>query len=81
MRENTLIVFQSDIGGTRNATFAGEGDMSKIKNPCDNGPYRDGKGSLYEDGAHVVALANWPVTSSRVARHAAERGRSVRHSP
>jgi arylsulfatase A-like enzyme len=47
MRDNTLIVFHSDNGGTRNAMFAGEGDMSKIKIPCDNGPYRDGKGSLY----------------------------------
>src|SRR5262249_22824467 len=60
MRQNTLIVFQSDNGGTRNAMFAGEGDMSKIKIPCDNGPYRDGKGSLYEGGTRVVALANWP---------------------
>ncbi|HEX7216229.1 MAG TPA: arylsulfatase [Methylomirabilota bacterium] len=60
MRANTLIVFQSDNGGTRNAMFAGEGDMSKIKIPCDNGPYRDGKGSLYEGGTRVVALANWP---------------------
>ena len=60
MRDNTLIVFQSDNGGTRNAMFAGEGDMSKIKIPCDNGPYRDGKGSLYEGGTRVVALANWP---------------------
>jgi arylsulfatase A-like enzyme len=60
MRANTAIVFQSDNGGTRNAMFAGEGDMSKIKIPCDNGPYRDGKGSLYEGGTRVVALANWP---------------------
>ena len=60
MRDNTLIVFQSDNGGTRNAMFAGEGDMSKIKIPVDNGPYRDGKGSLYEGGTRVVAFANWP---------------------
>ncbi len=60
MRPNTLILFQSDNGGTRNAMFAGEGDMSKVKIPCDNGPYRDGKGSLYEGGTRVVALANWP---------------------
>ena len=60
MRDNTLIVFQSDNGGTRNAMFAGEGDMSKIKIPVDNGPYRDGNGSLYEGGTRVVALANWP---------------------
>jgi arylsulfatase A-like enzyme len=59
MRANTLIIFHSDNGGTRNAMFAGEGDMSRIKIPCDNGPYRDGKGSLYEGGTRVVALANW----------------------
>ena len=53
MRDNTLIVFQSDNGGTRNPMFAGEGDMSKIKIPVDNGPYRDGKGSLYEGGTRV----------------------------
>ena len=60
MRDDTLIVFQSDNGGTRNAMFAGDGDMTKIKIPCDNGPYRDGKGSIYEGGTRVVALANWP---------------------
>jgi arylsulfatase A-like enzyme len=60
MRDNTLIVFHSDNGGTRNPMFAGEGDMSKIKIPCDNGPYRDGKGSLYEGSTRVVSLVNWP---------------------
>lgn len=60
IREQTLIVFQSDNGGTRNKMFAGEGDMSKVNLPCDNGPYRDGKGSLYEGGTRVCALANWP---------------------
>jgi len=59
MRDNTLIVFQSDNGGTRNAMFTGEQDMSKIKIPCDNGPYRDGKGSLYEGGTRVPAFVNW----------------------
>ena len=60
MRENTLIVFQSDNGGTRNAMFTGETDMSKATIPCDNGPYREGKGTLYEGGTRVVAFANWP---------------------
>ena len=60
MRDNTLIVFQSDNGGTRNAMFAGERRHVEDHDPCDNGPYRDGKGSLYEGGTRVVALANWP---------------------
>jgi arylsulfatase A-like enzyme len=60
MRDNTLIVFQSDNGGTSNPMFSGELDMSKIKIPNDNGPFRDGKGSLYEGGTRVIAVANWP---------------------
>ncbi|MBL8815855.1 MAG: arylsulfatase [Planctomyces sp.] len=61
MRKNTLILFHSDNGGTKNAMFAGVmADVSKITIPCDNGPYRDGKASLLEGGTHVCALANWP---------------------
>jgi arylsulfatase A-like enzyme len=60
LRDNTLIVFQSDNGGTRNPLFSGEQDMSKIKLPNDNGPFREGKGTLYEGGTRVISLANWP---------------------
>lgn len=61
MRENTLIIFHSDNGGTTNPMFAGVmADMSKVKIPCDNGPYRDGKASLLEGGTRVGAVANWP---------------------
>lgn len=60
LRDNTLIVFQSDNGGTRDSRFTGEVDMSKSVMPADNSPYRDGKASLYEGGTRVVALANWP---------------------
>ena len=61
LRDNTLIIFHSDNGGTRNAMFAGQmADLSKTKLPCDNGPYRDGKGSLFEGGCRVAACANWP---------------------
>mgnify|MGYP000847634904 CR=1 FL=1 len=61
MRGNTLIIFHSDNGGTRNAMFAGQmADISKISLPCDNGPYREGKGTLYEGGNRVAACANWP---------------------
>lgn len=39
--------------------FAGD---SKVAGglPADNGPYRDGKGTLYEGGTRVAAFANWP---------------------
>ncbi len=60
MRNNTLIVFQSDNGGPRSAKFTGEVDTSKGTIPADNGPFRDGKATLYEGGTRIVALANWP---------------------
>ena len=61
MLDNTLIIFQSDNGGTRDPLFAGAiTDMSKVVLPADNGPYRGGKGTLYEGGTRVVALASWP---------------------
>lgn len=60
-RERTLIVFMSDNGGTRNPLFSGAiADVSNVKIPCDNGPYREGKGSNYEGGTRVLAFANWP---------------------
>jgi arylsulfatase A-like enzyme len=59
MRENTLIVYQSDNGGVVNAFFAGESEV-KGKLPADNGPYREGKGTTYEGGTRVVGLMNWP---------------------
>jgi arylsulfatase A-like enzyme len=61
LRDNTLIIFHSDNGGVRSAMFAGVmADVSKTKLPADNGPYREGKGMLYEGGTRVCALANWP---------------------
>ena len=59
MRENTLIIFHSDNGGTRSAKFTGESAV-KGELPPNNGPYRDGKGMLYEGGTRAVGLANWP---------------------
>lgn len=55
MRENTLIIFHSDNGGSR-MVQAG----TKAAAPADNGPYRDGKGSLYEGGTRSPSLINWP---------------------
>ncbi len=40
--------------------FSGDVDVSKLKLPADNGPYRGGEGMLYEGGTRVAALANWP---------------------
>jgi arylsulfatase A-like enzyme len=61
MLGNTLIIFMSDNGGTRDAMFSGAiADVSKIKLPCDNGPYRAGKGTNYEGGTRVAAIVNWP---------------------
>ena len=58
--ENTIVVFQSDNGGPHSAKFTGEVDMSKSTIPPDNGPFREGKGTLYEGGTRVVAVVNWP---------------------
>ncbi len=58
--DSTLIVFHSDNGGAVPMRFAtGDND---IRSPVsDNGVFRQGKGSLYEGGVRVVALAHWPA--------------------
>ncbi|HEX5102800.1 MAG TPA: sulfatase-like hydrolase/transferase [Pirellulaceae bacterium] len=47
IRQDTLIVFSSDNGGPGPGTIT------------DNGPLRAGKGTIYEGGVRVCALANW----------------------
>lgn len=47
LAENTIVIFTSDNGGMAN--YGGR-----------NGPYRDGKGSMYEGGLRVPAFLVWP---------------------
>ena len=59
MLQQTLIIFHSDNGGAIPMRFqTGDGDVDKPA--ADNDIYREGKGSLYEGGVRVVALAHWP---------------------
>ncbi len=54
LRENTIVIFQSDHGhSTEVRTFGGGGD---------NGPYRGAKFSLFEGGIRVPAMISWPGT-------------------
>ncbi|MCA9268140.1 MAG: sulfatase-like hydrolase/transferase [Planctomycetales bacterium] len=52
LRENTIVVFQSDHGhSTEERTFSGGGNA---------GPYRGAKFSLFEGGIRVPAIISWP---------------------
>lgn len=48
LRTNTLITFSSDNGGPSPGRVT------------DNGPWRAGKGTIYEGGIRVCAFATWP---------------------
>jgi arylsulfatase A-like enzyme len=52
--DNTLIFFLSDNGGVFPKT------NHENENWADNGPFRSGKGSMYEGGSHVPFIAHWP---------------------
>jgi arylsulfatase A-like enzyme len=58
MLQDTLIVFHSDNGGTRDKMYVGEGAVGGDL-PASNGILREGKGSLYEGGVRVDAILNW----------------------
>lgn len=52
LRENTIVIFQSDHGHSTEArTFGGGGSA---------GPYRGAKFSLFEGGIRVPAMISWP---------------------
>jgi arylsulfatase A-like enzyme len=58
MLKDTLIVFHANSGGALSHKYPiGDGDIAH--STADNGPYRDGRGSLYEGGLRVVAFAVW----------------------
>ncbi|MGC6455237.1 MAG: sulfatase [Coraliomargaritaceae bacterium] len=52
--ENTLIFFLSDNGGTVPQPW------NPRENWCNNGPFKDGKTSVYEGGVHVPFIIHWP---------------------
>ena len=59
MLKDTLILFHANSGGVLPHKYPfGEGDVAHAC--ADNGPYRDGRASLYEGGLRAIAFAVWP---------------------
>jgi arylsulfatase A-like enzyme len=58
MLRDTLLVFHATSGGAVGHKHAiGDGEVTHPG--ADSGPYRDGRGSLYEGGLRAVAFAVW----------------------
>jgi arylsulfatase A-like enzyme len=67
-RENTLIVFTSDNGGSWAMNHTQEypkDGYAEGKIPGNNLPWRGQKGDLYEGGIHVPTIASWPGKLAR----------------
>ncbi|MHC4169090.1 MAG: sulfatase-like hydrolase/transferase [Planctomycetota bacterium] len=61
IEQETLVVFMSDNGAL---TMTGE-SAGKARYPGNNGPYRAGKGTVYQGGLKVPCLIQWKGTFDR----------------
>jgi arylsulfatase A-like enzyme len=61
IEQETLVVFMSDNGAL---TMTGE-SAGKARYPGNNGPYRGGKGTVYQGGLKVPCLMQWKGTFGR----------------
>ncbi len=63
MRENTLIFFSTDNGGSakRPDVLYSPGAEIPENPPTSNAPFRGGNTSLYEGGVRLPAIVNWPA--------------------
>ena len=60
MRDNTLIVFQSDNGGTRNAMFAGRTTCRRSRSPATTAPIATARARSTKAARASWRFANWP---------------------
>ncbi len=61
MLENSIIVFHSDNGGTRDTRLTGESKVKEL--PCDNTPLRGGKGGSTREARACLPSSSGPAIS------------------